>query len=131
MHYRYIFIVLLISLADTTYLTIAHYDSGITLYCPDKGIINCNYVTSSVYSEILGIPIALLGLIWSIVSIVLAYMSYKTILDIRYIRIMSLFGLAALIYSVAAMSLLGKICLYCSLLDIMLLSFFILVFFIP
>ena len=50
----------------STYLTIAHYTAKIVLACPETGIINCAKVTSSSYSEILGIPVALLGLVFFI-----------------------------------------------------------------
>ncbi len=45
-----------------TYLTITHYDTSVTLACPDKGVINCAKVTSSTYSKVFGIPVAVLGL---------------------------------------------------------------------
>lgn len=45
-----------------TYLTIAHYDSHVSLVCSAKGAINCEKVTSSAQSKVFGIPVALLGL---------------------------------------------------------------------
>ncbi|HEX7106934.1 MAG TPA: vitamin K epoxide reductase family protein [Acidothermaceae bacterium] len=44
------------------YLTIAHYDTGVSLACSSKGAINCEKVTSSAQSEVFGIPVAVLGL---------------------------------------------------------------------
>jgi uncharacterized membrane protein len=44
------------------YLTIAHYDSGVSLACSAHGAINCEKVTSSAQSEVFGIPVAVLGL---------------------------------------------------------------------
>jgi uncharacterized membrane protein len=50
-------------LGVSIYLTIAHYDTSVTLACSDKGLINCAAVTSSAESMVFGIfPVAVLGL---------------------------------------------------------------------
>jgi len=47
-----------LGIALSTYLTIAHYDDGL-LVC---GLSDCATVQASDYAEILGVPVALLGL---------------------------------------------------------------------
>jgi uncharacterized membrane protein len=49
-------------LAVAAYLTYEHFTAGTTLACPDTGVVNCGKVTSSSYSKLFGIPVALLGL---------------------------------------------------------------------
>jgi len=49
-------------LAVAAYLTYEHFTAGSTLACPDTGVVNCAKVTSSQYSKLFGIPVALLGL---------------------------------------------------------------------
>jgi len=45
------------------YLTITHYDTHITIACSDNGLVNCQKVTTSAQSVVLGIfPVAVLGL---------------------------------------------------------------------
>lgn len=44
------------------YLTYAHFTAAAVLACPDTGVINCAKVTTSSYSEVLGIPVAVAGL---------------------------------------------------------------------
>jgi uncharacterized membrane protein len=61
----------LLGIADTIYLTVAHYSQAVTLACPDTGFINCAKVTSSSYSEIFGIPAAVLGLVFFIILFVI------------------------------------------------------------
>jgi uncharacterized membrane protein len=51
-------------LAASAYLTYEHYSSSTTLACPDTGAINCLKVTTSSYADILGVPVALLGLLF-------------------------------------------------------------------
>lgn len=50
----------------STYLTIAHYTTPKLLACPHVSILNCGKVTTSVYSSIFGLPLALLGLLFFI-----------------------------------------------------------------
>jgi uncharacterized membrane protein len=45
-------------------LTIAHYNAKVVLACPATGIVNCAKVTESPQSAILGVPVALLGLLY-------------------------------------------------------------------
>ena len=49
-------------LGVSAYLTIAHYNAGIALTCPDTGAINCEKVTTSPQSVTFGVPVAVLGL---------------------------------------------------------------------
>ena len=51
-------------LAAATYLTVAHYSARVMLACPETGVVNCARVTTSRQSVILGIPVALLGLLY-------------------------------------------------------------------
>ncbi|HTJ69287.1 MAG TPA: vitamin K epoxide reductase family protein [Actinospica sp.] len=49
-------------LAVSVYLTIAHYTQSVTLACPATGVVDCQKVTTSPESMLLGIPVAVLGL---------------------------------------------------------------------
>jgi uncharacterized membrane protein len=51
-------------LAVSAYLTIAHYTQSVTLACPASGTIDCQKVTTSPESMLLGIPVAVLGLVF-------------------------------------------------------------------
>jgi uncharacterized membrane protein len=50
----------------TVYLTVTHYTDPTALACPDTGIVNCTAVTTSTWSVFLGVPVALLGLLWAL-----------------------------------------------------------------
>lgn len=53
----------LCGLGVSTYLTIAHYDTKVALLCSDKGLVNCQEVTTSPTSMLFGVfPVAVLGL---------------------------------------------------------------------
>jgi uncharacterized membrane protein len=53
----------LIGFGISMYLTIDHFQ-GIIPICSSSGVINCQKVTTSVYSYIVGIPVSLLGLLF-------------------------------------------------------------------
>jgi uncharacterized membrane protein len=55
-------------LAVSGYLTIEHFDRAVSLACPQTSRINCQKVTTSQYSTLLGIPVALLGLGYFVVG---------------------------------------------------------------
>ncbi|MGO9853758.1 MAG: vitamin K epoxide reductase family protein [Acidimicrobiales bacterium] len=53
------------------YLTYEHYTSSTSLACSDNGVVNCLKVTTSSYSEVAGVPVAVLGLAFFAVMLVL------------------------------------------------------------
>ena len=53
------------------YLTYAHYHGATVLACPDRGIVDCATVTTSSYSVIAGVPVAVIGLAYFVVMVVL------------------------------------------------------------
>ena len=56
------FVLSLIGLGLSIYLTVAHFQGAQILACSDSGFINCAKVTTSAQSAFLGIPVAILGL---------------------------------------------------------------------
>src|ERR1700733_7254678 len=54
----------LIGLGDSIYLLSNTLFPSLKLWCPNTGIINCGEVTSSPFSHVYGIPVALLAALW-------------------------------------------------------------------
>jgi uncharacterized membrane protein len=105
-------------LGPASYLTYAHYTTAAVLACPDKGYINCGLVTTSVYSHILGLPVAVLGLVYFVGMIPLllpvAWRSRSPL--IRYGRLAaSIIGVGTILWLVyAEIFKLDAICIYCT-----------------
>lgn len=59
----------LAGLGVATYLTIEHFNTSLQLACPETGRINCQKVTTSQYSHVVGIPVAVLGLVYFVVAL--------------------------------------------------------------
>lgn len=112
---KLIILFLILGILDSSYLTIVHFLPG-ALKCPTIGTtINCESVLSSSFSSVLGIPLAILGLSWFIVtSILFIYKPNKILFNIWLIL-----GIGGILYSITAQSILGKICIYCSFLDVL------------
>ena len=114
--------VVVLGLAISVYLTYIHFEPA-GLYCPNTGIINCEQVLTSSYSAVLGIPLALQALVWfAVLGVITFYRSsdngaFHLVKDIWLIV-----GLGGIVYSVVAMHLIGKICIYCSSLDVLIAS---------
>jgi uncharacterized membrane protein len=54
----------LVGLAISAYLTIEHYTASTSLACPESATINCQKVTTSQWSHVGPLPVALLGLLF-------------------------------------------------------------------
>jgi uncharacterized membrane protein len=54
----------LAGLGVSVYVTIIHYTQGAGLLCPETSTINCAKVITGQYSVVLGIPVAVLGLVF-------------------------------------------------------------------
>jgi uncharacterized membrane protein len=123
----------LIGLVDSIYLTMAHYSNKVTLACPTKGIINCEKVTSSQYSEIHGIPVPIFGLLFFICMIILQ-LPYAWRLQEKIVRwgrlAFSIVGLISVFWFVyVEFQILNAICLYCTLVHALTFGLFVLTLF--
>jgi uncharacterized membrane protein len=107
-------ILLILGLVDSIYLTIVHFVPG-ALDCPTIGtIVDCHAVLTSAFSNVLGVPLAVIGLIWAIVALVLLFYNKNKIVR----NVWLIFGLGGVLYSFTAQSILREICIYCTFLDI-------------
>ena len=64
-------VLVVIGLGVSIYLTYEHFTNNATLACSIGGIVDCAKVTTSAWSTFMGVPVALLGLVFFIVALVL------------------------------------------------------------
>lgn len=107
----------LAGLGVSTYLTIDHF-AKIKLACSDTGIVNCQKVTTSAQSHILGIPVAVLGLVFFVamtaVDLPAAWRSVDRRLHLLRLA-MSVVGMGFVLYLVAVeLLVIRSICLWCT-----------------
>ncbi len=106
-------IIAAIGLLDASYLTTKHYLGG-PLPCLTGG--SCIAVTSSEYSSILGLPVALLGAIYylSVLILTLAYFESGSSAPLKLAAQITIIGLLASLYFVSLQLFVIKaICIYC------------------
>lgn len=60
-----------IGLLASAYLTVEHFAGTRALACPESATINCAKVTTSQWSHIAGVPVAVLGLVYYVVMFAL------------------------------------------------------------
>ena len=107
----------LTAVAIASYLTVAHYTDPAALACPDTGIVNCALVTTSSWSVLLGVPVAVLGLVWAIVMTALtippAWSYAPWVARVRLA--LSGAGAAMVLYLIyVELFRIGAICLWCT-----------------
>ena len=117
------------------YLTVAHYDSAnVPLVCSTSGLVNCELVLSSSFSVVLvagaSIPISIPGLLWFIVSGVLAFASWRIWSEHRSLRIAefvwALLGMLTVFYLVYVEFVrLHTICAWCTAVHIIIFIMFL------
>ena len=62
-HYTALVVINIFAMATALYLTWAHFKPSLTEFCVFGEWWNCDIVNKSIYSEILNIPVAILGLV--------------------------------------------------------------------
>lgn len=97
-----------LGLAISIYLTLYHY-SGVPLVCSESGLIDCASVLNSQYAYILGLPIAVYGIIFFAVAIFLLYFR-----NIDTILIWDIVGIGSVAYFVDIERIVGHICIWCT-----------------
>ncbi|MCL4364910.1 MAG: vitamin K epoxide reductase family protein [Candidatus Marsarchaeota archaeon] len=117
---RIAFAISVIGLAVSIYLIGVQYAAA-PLVCPSVGIINCETVLTSQYSKIFGIGNSVLGTIFFLIDLVIISKYFGKDVMVLYNTV----GLAFIIYYISAEYLLGKICLYCTIVHICVLLLFL------
>jgi uncharacterized membrane protein len=115
------------------YLTIEHFDTTLTLACPDTSRINCQRVTTSEYSRLAGMPVAVLGVVYFVVALgLLSPQAWRsTSAAVRWSRIGWVgVGAVMVLYLVWAEFFgVNAICLWCTTVHVITFLLFVLVVF--
>ncbi len=116
------------AVAIAAYLTVTHYSDPSALACPDTGIVNCTLVTTSSWSVLLGVPLAVLGLVWAAVMTALtvpwAWRSGARWVDGARLLVSGA-GAAMVLYLVyVELFRIGAICLWCTAMHVTAVSLF-------
>jgi uncharacterized membrane protein len=105
-----------LGLLISTYLTIEHYTSSALLACPESSTINCAKVTTSSYSKVAGVPVAVGGLAFFVVMtlVCLPPLWRRAELDLPRLIAAGVGVLVALYLVWVELFRLDAICLWCT-----------------
>jgi uncharacterized membrane protein len=118
----------LVAVAVASYLTVTHYADPSALACPDTGVVNCTLVTTSPESMVFGIPVAVIGLVWSVAMVglcsPLAWRAQAEWVD-RARLLATGAGALVVVYLVyTELFRIGAICLWCTAMHVTALALF-------
>lgn len=117
-------------LAVAVYLSAVHLTSAVPLYCAENGLINCAQVTTSPSSIVLGIPVAYYGVLWFGAMTMLLMLRARVAQIGRLVWVAG--GVTAALYLLySELFVIGAICLWCSLVHILVLAIFVLTMLFP
>jgi uncharacterized membrane protein len=123
----------LAGLGVSIYLTIAHYNTAVTLACPATSTINCEKVTTSPESIVFGIPVAVLGLAFYVfLAVVNSPWAWRiTWPPLRWARVGSVVvGILFVLYLIyAELFSIRAICLWCTSVHVITFALFVLIVF--
>ena len=115
----------LIGIVISIYLTLEHF-TPIPLYCPEASMINCQAVTTSSYSTLFGLPIAFFGIFYFL--LIFIFKLVKMELSVFLLSILGIFTAFFLFY--VESNILHKFCIWCSVLHLILLTIFLIQFYV-
>jgi uncharacterized membrane protein len=119
-----------LGLAISIYLTIEHYTTSTTLACPDTGVVNCVKVTTSPQSTIIGIPVAVLGLVFfaAMGILTLPRLWHERSSAVRWTRVgLAGVGVVTVIYLLyVELFVVDAICLWCTAVHVLTIALFVL-----
>jgi uncharacterized membrane protein len=105
-----------VGLALSVYLTVDHFTTRPVLACPATATVNCEKVTTSSYASVLGIPVAIYGLVFFVAMVALTLPFAWRDPRLRPVRLGAAgVGVASVVYLVGV-ELFGvdALCLWCT-----------------
>lgn len=124
---NYISVTSILSILFSIYLVYLHYSKSLGHFCNFGENFSCDLVNKSIYSLFppkIGIPVAILGLIFFTIILVLSRIIYKNIENekhtINYIFVLSILSLLFSIYILfTEIFIIKSYCIFCLVLDIL------------
>jgi uncharacterized membrane protein len=111
----------LAGLGMSAYLTLLHYDSNVPLACAAGTFVDCATVLASPSSVVMGVPVAVWGLLWFVVATVLAILFLRCPPDAKPGALRAaalswaLVGTATVLWLVfQEIGVVGKLCAWCT-----------------
>lgn len=105
-----------LALAISIYLTVEHYTASLTLACPENATFNCAKVTTSDWSMLFGVPVAVLGVVYfAVMTLLLLPVAWRVPqLDVPRV-VGAIGGVGMVVYLIwAELFRVDSICVWCT-----------------
>ncbi len=116
-------------LGVSTYLTLLHYDSDVPLVCSAGSFVDCATVLTSPSSTVVGVPVAVWGLLWFVLAVALSLLFLRHPAGrkpgaLRFAGLgWALVGTATVLWLVyQEIGVVGKLCAWCTVVHVVVLS---------
>lgn len=110
----------LTAVITSLYLTFNHYNIlSKGAVCEGANLFSCSIVNTSVYSELLGMPVALYGVIWFALLSILSWKARDRESLIPKIFWLNIIGFAYVMYLIYLEFVLRTICLFCTVVHVL------------
>ncbi len=106
-----------VGLGLSIYLTVEHFSATPDYACPVTSVVNCEKVTSSSYSAFLGVPVAVAGVVYFVVAVLVhlpAAWRSRSVWLTRARWAWAGIGMVSVFWLVYGELDVGAICLYCT-----------------
>lgn len=84
--------------------------------CPNNGVINCERVITGPFSDILGVPLSVLGLILFVIAPMMVLRNSELARFLWWAA-----GGGAVLYSLSSQLIIGNVCVFCLSIDVLIL----------
>jgi len=115
-------------LAVSTYLTVEHLTTPTLLACPETGVVNCQQVLTSPQASLVGVPVAVLGLVYflAMVGLTLPVAWASSRRELRLARLGgAVIGVLMVFYLLyAELFEVDRICLWCTVVHVITVALF-------
>jgi len=116
-----------LGLLTSIYLINEHYSSDASV-CDFNEVVSCSLVNSSVFSEILNVPIALFGALWFVILIFMAWKALKKNEVLSSLLLWNILGILFVVYLIIAEFILQALCPFCTIVHLITLITFLISF---
>ena len=111
----------IIAFVTSLYLVRNHFETSAGSFCDFGETVSCSLVNSSIYSEFLHVPVALLGALWALFLTFLSWKAMKKRSFLLALVLWSVIGLGAVLYFIAAEIILKALCPLCTVVHVIVL----------
>jgi uncharacterized membrane protein len=117
-----------VGLAVSVYLSVEHFTASTTLACPETGLVDCQKVTTSAASTVLGVPLAIAGVVFFcallLIGMPAAWRSSSVLVSRSRVALAAV-GAGSVIYLVyVELFVVHALCLWCTVVHAMALAAF-------